>query len=181
MDTRRSFHRPVSIWFYLLLAGFVLILLVGCGETTLSKPTTTSRYSSTNTPELPTFTPGATQPPLPTQTPACTDNLTFVDDATIPDGTIVAPGSSLDKQWLVQNSGTCNWDTRYRLRLVSDEALGASLEQALFPARAGTQANLRILFIAPQEAGEYVSEWQAFDANGIPFGESFYIKIEVQQ
>ena len=104
-----------------------------------------------------------------------------MDDATIPDGTIVAPGSSLDKQWLVQNSGTCNWDTRYRLRLISGDALGASLEQALYPARAGTQANLRILFIAPQESGEYVSEWQAFDANGIPFGESFFIKVVVQQ
>ena len=104
-----------------------------------------------------------------------------MDDATIPDGTIVAPGSSLDKQWLVQNSGTCNWDTRYRLRLISGDALGASLEQALYPARAGTQANLRILFIAPQESGEHVSEWQAFDANGIPFGESFFIKVVVQQ
>jgi hypothetical protein len=80
----------------------------------------------------------------------------------------------------VQNNGDCNWDTRYRLRLISGVALGASTEQALYPARAGTQAKLRILFSAPQEAGDYISEWQAFDANGIPFGESFFIKIEVQ-
>jgi hypothetical protein len=100
---------------------------------------------------------------------------------TIPDGTVVAHGSTLDKQWLVQNSGDCNWDSRYRLRLISGDALGAASEQALYPARAGTQATLRILFTAPQEAGAYVSEWQAFDANGIPFGESFFMKIEVQQ
>ena len=75
----------------------------------------------------------------------------------------MAPGSTLDKQWLVQNSGDCNWDARYRLRLISGDALGAATEQALYPARAGTQATLRILFTAPQEAGDYVSEWQAFD------------------
>jgi hypothetical protein len=98
---------------------------------------------------------------------------------TIPDYTVVAPGSSLDKQWLVQNSGSCNWDSRYRLRLISGDPLGASPEQALYPARAGMQATLRILFTAPQETGEYVSEWQAFDPNEIPFGESFVIKIIV--
>jgi hypothetical protein len=94
---------------------------------------------------------------------------------------VEAPGITLDKQWLVQNSGDCNWNASYRLRLISGNALGASTEQALYPARAGTQATLRILFTAPQEAGEYISEWQVSDANGIAFGESFFIKIEVQQ
>jgi hypothetical protein len=120
-------------------------------------------------------------PAVPTSTPLCTDNLTFISDVTIPDGTVVAPGSTLDKQWLVQNSGDCNWDASYHLRLISGNALGTSTDQVLYPARAGTQATLRILFTAPQEAGEYISEWQAFDPNGIAFGESFYIKIEVQQ
>jgi hypothetical protein len=106
--------------------------------------------------------------------------LAFVDDLTIPDYTIVAPGSMLDKQWLVQNSGSCNWDGRYRLRLVGGDALSAFPEQALYPARAGMQATLWIVFTAPLEAGEYFSEWQAFDARGIPFGESFLIRIIVQ-
>ena len=108
------------------------------------------------------------------------DGLAFMEDVTFPDYSIVAPGSTLDKQWLVQNSGSCNWDNRYRLRLISGAALGASIEQAIFPARAGMQANLQIIFTAPTEAGEYTSEWQAFDENGIPFGESFFIKIIVQ-
>ena len=93
---------------------------------------------------------------------------------------MVAPGESLDKQWLVQNSGSCNWDERYHLRLISEEALGAAPEQALYPARAGTQATLQVSFIAPSDAGEYTSEWQAFDSNGLPFGESFFIKVVVQ-
>jgi hypothetical protein len=120
-------------------------------------------------------------PAVPTLTPTCTDNLTFVRDVTIPDGTVVAPGSLLDKQWLIQNSGDCNWDSGYHLRLISGNALGASTDQALYPARSGTQATERILFTAPQEAGEFISEWQAFNSNGIAFGESFFIKIVVQQ
>ena len=130
--------------------------------------------------EQPTSTPNLSLVVVPSPTPICTNNLSFIKDVTIPDGTVVAPGSILDKQWLVQNSGNCNWDTHYRLQFISGDALGATTEQAIFPARAGTQATLRILFTAPQEAGEYISEWQAFDAHGIAFGDSFFIKIQVQ-
>jgi len=136
------------------------------------------------TPSLPALIPTETLissfPVVLTPTITCIDGLAFVDDLTIPDYTLVAPGSMLDKQWLVQNSGSCNWDGRYRLRLVGGDALGAFPEQALYPARAGMQATLRIVFTAPLEAGEYFSEWQAFDARGISFGESFLIRIIVQ-
>jgi hypothetical protein len=96
------------------------------------------------------------------------NGLTFISDLTIDDDTVVTPGSSLDKQWLVQNSGTCNWDGRYRLRLINDVALGALPEQALYPARAGLQATVRINFTAPMDAGTYTSDWQAFDSQIIP-------------
>jgi hypothetical protein len=66
------------------------------------------------------------------------------------------------------------------LRLIDGNGLGVSPEQALFPARAGLNAVLRIIFTAPVEPGEYYSEWQAFDDQGFPFGESFLIKIIIQ-
>lgn len=181
MDTRRFSHGPVSICFY-----FISLVILGLGLTACkwsnSLPLSQTPISSPSpSPEHPASLSTAILPPGPAPTPICTDNLAFISDLTIPDGTVVAPGDVLDKRWLVQNSGNCNWDTRYRLRRISGDAFGASNEQALFPARAGTQAILRIVFIAPQEAGEYISEWQAFDANGISFGESFFIKIEVQK
>lgn len=181
MDTRRFFPFSVSICLCVISLVFVGLSLTACAEGNSSTPLLPTASSPTPTLEQPTVTPTTVQPLKPTLTPVCTDNLTFINDVTIPDGTVVAPGSNLDKQWLIQNSGDCNWDTRYRLRLVSGEALGASSEQALYPARAGTKATLRILFTAPPEAGEHVSEWQAFDANGIAFGESFFIKINVQR
>jgi hypothetical protein len=116
---------------------------------------------------------------VPTPTPPCTDSLTYIQDLTIPDGTVVSPGQIIDKQWLVTNSGTCDWDARYRLRMFSGAELGAATEQALYPARAGTQATLRILFTAPSDAGTYNSAWQAFGPEGTAFGDTIYIQIVV--
>jgi hypothetical protein len=181
MDTRRSYPPFISVcfcYFCIVLAG---LFLTSCGAGTPSPQVATLFPSPNPTLEQPAATSIVILPAVPTSTPICTDNLTFISDLTIPDGTVVTPGSILDKQWRIQNSGDCNWDAGYHLRLISGTPLGASPDQALYPARAGTQATERILFTAPQEAGEYVSEWQAYDENGIAFGESFYIKVEVQQ
>lgn len=99
---------------------------------------------------------------------------------TIPDGTILSPGTNIDKQWLVDNSGTCNWDSHYRLKWVGGDPLGAVPEQALYPARAGTRINLRIVFTAPAAVGSYESAWQAYDPDGNPFGDLVYVRIVVQ-
>ncbi len=118
---------------------------------------------------------------VPTPTPPCTDGLTYVQDLTIPDGTNFAPGQQIDKQWLVSNSGTCNWDYRYRLKLVGGDPMAAAPLQALYPARPGTQATIRIIFTAPQQAGLYESQWQAMNPDGLTFGDAFYIQIAVTQ
>jgi hypothetical protein len=115
----------------------------------------------------------------PTPEPACTNALWFLQDITIPDGTEVSPGEKLDKRWLVQNAGTCNWDERYQVRLVAGPSMGIPQTQALFPARAGTEITLRMTFIAPDEPGTYRSAWQAYDPDGTPFGDPFFIEIVV--
>ena len=130
-------------------------------------------------PPIPTFTPPPEPTPSPSPTPPCTDGLAFIEDLTIPDGTIVTPGASLEKQWRVQNNGSCNWDVRYRLKFVGGLEMGAS-EQALYPARAGTQATLRIIFAAPATPGNYTTAWQAFGPEGEPFGDAIYMEITVQ-
>jgi len=101
-------------------------------------------------------------------------------DVTIPDGTAISPGSSIDKQWLVNNSGTCNWDSGYRLKWIGGDPLGAAAEQALYPARAGTEATLKIAFTAPAEPGSYQSAWQAHGPDGVAFGDPVFIEIVVQ-
>jgi hypothetical protein len=170
MDTDKRFAcLAVSIFL------FTSLLLAGCANKTGPGPVQFATPAQTAL--TATANPGS--PSVASPTPACSNSLSFLYDITIPDGTSVAPGSALDKQWLVQNSASCNWDVRYSLRLISGNPMGASTQQALYPARSGTQANIRILFTAPQEAGDYTSEWQAFDPDGVPFGESFFIKVTV--
>jgi hypothetical protein len=167
MDTRRYIHKVVSILFSLGLTA----CLPAPSLTPYLPPTP---GEGATLPALPISTP---MPGLPT--PICTTDLAYLDDLTIPDYSVVSPGSSLDKQWLVQNTGSCNWDSSYRLRFSGGSLLGANEEQVLNPARAGAEAVIRILFTAPLEAGEYISIWQAVDPNGIVFGEAFLIKIVV--
>lgn len=109
----------------------------------------------------------------------CVNNLEFLDDITIPDGTIVTQGDTLDKRWEVKNSGTCNWDETYYVRLVAGDDLGVSIEKALYPARSGTNAEIRIEFTAPEDPGIYRSQWKAFDSDDQPFGDPFYIEVVV--
>jgi len=111
---------------------------------------------------------------------ACVNNLLFSEDLTIPDGTIVSPGSAIDKRWSVENNGNCNWDEGFRLKLVAGSEMGAQVQQALYPARSGTQATIRILFTAPQEPDTYRSAWQAFSPEDEPFGDPIFIEIVVK-
>ncbi|HAV78693.1 MAG TPA: hypothetical protein DCX53_15195 [Anaerolineae bacterium] len=120
--------------------------------------------------------------PLPTVIPtidqlSCTNNLSFIEDITIPDNSFIPFGTAINKQWLVENSGTCNWNSQYKLRHIGGAVLGAPEEIALFPARSGTQATIQITFTTPFEEGVYESAWQAFDPNGFPFGDPIYMRI----
>ena len=130
----------------------------------------------------PSIFPTETLIPTPTEitTPSpCTDALTWLADLTFADDTIVLPGQTIDKQWAIQNSGTCDWDARYKLRNINGETLGTPAEISLFPAWAGAQVTLRIIFLAPSAAGTYRSEWQAVSPDGTLFGNTVYIQIIV--
>ena len=122
--------------------------------------------------------------PLPTIVPTsdpknCVNSLRFVEDVTISDNSFATYGSSMDKQWLVENNGTCNWNAEYRLKHLGGAELGAPEEIMLYPARAGTQATIQIIFTAPFTDGAYESAWQAFDPAGNAFGDPIYIRVTV--
>jgi len=68
----------------------------------------------------PTPLPVPTFPPVvPTTAPvACYDNMSFVADLTIPDNSVLNPRQDFDKIWRLQNTGTCTWDSSYRIIFV---------------------------------------------------------------
>lgn len=110
---------------------------------------------------------------------SCVNDAAFVEDLTVPDSTVVAPGQSVDKQWAVTNNGTCDWGADHRLRPIAGNPLVSGRAEALYPARAGAAATWRVTFEAPTEPGEYIGEWQAFDPAGTPFGDTVFLVLEV--
>ena len=166
-----------------ILSAFIFIFLF----TSCAPPATSTIFVPPTQPVptlvLPTTMPIASPTPLlPTVAPTTgpsTNDLNFIDDVTVEDGTIVPPGSSVDKQWLVTNRGSCNWDASYHMKWIGGDPLGAATEQALYPARAGSQATIRILFTAPTAPGTYPSRWQAYGPDGVAFGDSIYIEIVI--
>jgi hypothetical protein len=109
----------------------------------------------------------------------CSNTLAFLKDLTVADGSIFSPGEKIDKRWLIENQGTCNWDARYSLRFVGGQPMDAPTEQSLFPALAGSQVMVRIIFTAPSEPGKYRSAWQAYTPDSKSFGDPFFVDIEV--
>jgi len=147
------------------------------------KPSRTPIPVSTST-SLP-FTPELSPSPANTQqvspTPVCTPLLRYIQDINYPDGSLVSPGQTIEKQWQVENNGSCDWNALYRLKLNEGyPPLGAKSEMALYPARAGSRATLMISFTAPLESGTYRTSWQAADPNGNLFGDAIFMEIIVQ-
>src|SRR5690349_13245476 len=71
-------------------------------------PTATQAATATSEPTG-TPTPGGSATPIP-----CND-LKFISDSSVPDGTQMTPGQEFVKTWKVKNIGTCTWTTAYNI------------------------------------------------------------------
>ena len=170
--------------FRILLPLTLLQGVSGCAGLTPNRPVPSDGAAAPF--KAPTFLPTLTPEPVKTtspdanaQNPDCTNSLSFLEDLSLPDGTQVKPAKSLEKQWQVRNTGTCNWDENYTIQLISGELIGAESPQALVPARNGTDAVISIRLSAPIEPGRYKGTWQAFGPDGQPFGDWFSVEIVV--
>ena len=116
----------------------------------------------------PTNTPGPVTVTVP---PSSCDRAQFVKDVTIPDGTVMAPGSTFTKTWRLKNVGACAWSTSYQLVYFSGEQMGAAASAA-FPQNVavGQTVDISINMTAPATAGSYRGFWMFKNANGALFG-----------
>jgi hypothetical protein len=112
---------------------------------------------------------------------SCQNGAAFVEDLTIPDGTLVAPGQTLIKRWEVQNVGSCDWGPGYQLVRIGQDELEGPQAVPLFPAKAGSSAVWEVELRAPVERGGYLSRWQAQDPQGNLFGDEVYLLISVEK
>ncbi len=122
----------------------------------------------------------------PVNFPGCTDQAAFVEDVTIPDDTIFAPGEVFTKTWRIRNTGSCHWGADYSLVFVAGDRMEG--EPTPLPVvLAGDQANLSVQLTAPLIEGEYRGDWQLQDPAGQVFGAvgelglTYFVKIVVEE
>jgi hypothetical protein len=100
-----------------------------------------------------------------------TDALTFVEDVTVPDGTIYGPLENFVKTWRLLNSGESTWTTDFALVFERGEQMGGpnqdKLSQQVAP---GDTIDLSVELTAPGKGGEYTGFWILQDEEGNRFG-----------
>lgn len=110
----------------------------------------------------------------------------FIQDLTIPDDAIIAPGQEFVKIWQLKNIGSCVWTTGYAAVLVWGNEFGTHspipLERAVAP---GELIDLAIRMVAPSTPDCFQSNWMLQDEQGNRFGtgdsakNTFWIAVSV--
>jgi polar amino acid transport system substrate-binding protein len=151
-------------------------------------------------PPGPTPTPMATNTPRPTSTPLppppCLDGLAFIQHLNYNDQDMTAPqklqpGTPFTKAWRVQNTGTCTWDSGYRLVYGggNDPAARMAGEPVAIQGQVapGATYDIQIDLVAPLKPGTYQAFWQMENdggqapspGSGQAFGERLPVGIRV--
>jgi hypothetical protein len=143
-------------------------------------PTVTPTSSTTGIPTMAIGTlavGAATLAPLPASSGSTNCNQAyFIEDATIPDGTVVAPGEAIVKKWKLRNDGTCNWTTDYQVVYVSGNEnytspltgeVDANIPEVTVPTGITT---VGINLVAPKAEGSYTYNFKLQSADGKQFG-----------
>ena len=124
---------------------------------------------------LPTPTPAPTSTSAPP--PACVDGLALVKHLT--QESDMKPGQAFTKGWQIQNTGTCTWDTNYRLVFVSGYKMGGEPVAVARQVNPGETYDLQINLIAPPRPGSYQGVWQMENGQGKAFGERLKVSVKV--
>ena len=159
------------------LIAFVLVMAtLACSSAATSAPTPqTGQPTSiviliTATPQ-----PGATAVPptiAATAVPSggCTLNMAYVADVTIPDGTLMTPGSAFVKTWRAKNSGTCEWKDGTQLVFADGEQMRGPAAVNVPPTASDATSDISLNLIAPAAPGKYAGRWRMRSPEGTVYG-----------
>ena len=128
-------------------------------------------------------------PPAPTPAPVpvgCLDDSQYVADLTYDDSNgvpVLAPGQVFIKTWRVANSGTCPWNSRYGMYFLSGNVpaaqMGGQPAAVLGTVAPGATTDISVKLVAPMQPGQYQGFWQMLNAQGQPFGQKMWVRIQV--
>jgi len=134
-------------------------------------------------PGISTFTPlievsNTVHPAVPPSGPRCND-ATFIDDVTIPDGTILLPEKEFNKTWRIKNAGTCRWTTSYAIGFAYGDMMKGKETKLPNSVDPGNTVDVSIEMTAPTNNGWYGGWWRLKSDTGDYFGDFVYVSILV--
>lgn len=147
---------------------------------TQNAPTTTPIEPTTTATLLPTLTPAATATvkALATSTPQPCNRAFFVSE-TIPDGSKINAGDSFTKSWRLKNTGTCTWNSNYRLVFVDGNQMsGPNSVKLIGFVKPGESVDILVDLKAPVKPGTYTGFWRLQSDDTNKFAQ-VYVKITV--
>ncbi len=114
--------------------------------------------------------------------PGCTVSARLASENP-PDGTLLAPGETFLKTWSLENTGTCTWDTTYKLVYRSGDLLGGLISYPLpETVTPGETKDISIYLKAPDNDGQVAGYWSIQTPWNTYFGvgptsDPFYVQI----
>ncbi len=185
-----------------LFTSVLIFLLTGCGIITggnqqeaiatsialtvaamnaQNPPATQAAAQPTNTMALPTITPMVTsslQSNAPTATVRPCNMATFISENP-QDGATFSPGESFTKSWRLKNSGTCTWNSAYKVVYYSgDNISGAGTSKLANSTAPGEVMDITYNFKAPSTPGTYQIFFKLQDNEGVNFAQ-FWVQFKV--
>ena len=133
-------------------------------------------------------TSGSAEPAASPIKQGCVDGLAWLEDLSLPDlgmtaPAVMAPGQAFSKAWRVLNTGTCPWDSSYRLVFAHGSPQGASMGgqpvAVSGKVEPGATYDLEAQLVAPVSAGVYQGAWQMQNDRGNNVGERLRVGIQV--
>lgn len=167
-----------------IYTAVALTLTAAVTPTNTALPTSTPTLTPTQT-LLPTLA-FETETPQPTPTmvfysiDSC-NNSAYVNDLTIPDGTVLMPGETFKKTWRLENTGTCPWEEEYVITFVSGYSMDGETTTINKYVAPGKTANITVALTAPEVEGVYTGYWLLNDQDGIGFGQLIYVTVVVDE
>lgn len=187
-----------KFWISILLASLTLSACVKIApqpSTEIPVPFTTSTLPPTKVGlSLPTATPPSSTPDASTTTTpgtpngtasssgdgTCADSAVLIEDVTVPDNSVMAPGERFTKTWRFLNNGKCNWNG-YTIAFFAGDRMSTPDSAPVPATEAGKTVDVSVELTAPSIDGAYTGFYLLKNdkAEVLPIGieQAFWLKI----
>ncbi|MCL5274188.1 MAG: NBR1-Ig-like domain-containing protein [Chloroflexi bacterium] len=108
----------------------------------------------------------------------CDLNMQFIADVSVSDGTVIPFNGAFTKTWRVRNTGTCAWDSAYKLVFASGAQMGAPGSVSMNPVKPNEVTDISVPMKAPGSgSGPLSGEWRLAAPDNTIFGNKLTVVI----